>query len=90
MFKRILVSLALSTAAVLAVTLAPGLENRVATSVFPTPPMTSTLSSPVIVRAGQSFTPPQPYTRYERGYGACRSGEGGQADAVFILEEMYV
>jgi hypothetical protein len=92
MLKHILISLALSTAAVFAATPAHAhahrsVERRAATNVFPTPPKTSTLSSPITVKAGQSFTPPQLYTRYERGSGACGSGEGGQADAVFILEE---
>ncbi|RXW19690.1 hypothetical protein EST38_g6161 [Candolleomyces aberdarensis] len=87
MLKRILVSLALSTAAAFAVTPARMIERRGATNVFPNPPTTITLSSPITVKAGQSFTPPQAYTRYERGYGACRDGEGGQADAVFVLEE---
>ncbi|RXW20384.1 hypothetical protein EST38_g5486 [Candolleomyces aberdarensis] len=88
MLKHILVSLTLSAAAVFAANPAHRrIERRAATNVFPTPPTTSTLSSPITVKAGQSFTPPQAYTRYERGAGTCGSGEGGQADAVFILEE---
>lgn len=85
----ILISLVLSTAGVFAATLSPAhmIERRGATNIFPSPPTTVTLSSPIIVKAGQSFTPLQEYTRYERGYGVCRDGEGGQADAVFILEE---
>ncbi|KAJ2922161.1 hypothetical protein H1R20_g14934, partial [Candolleomyces eurysporus] len=87
MLKHILVSLALFTAAIFAITPARMTERRGATNVFPNPPTTITLSSPITVKAGQSFTPLQAYTRYERGYGTCRDGEGGQADAVFILEE---
>lgn len=40
------------------------------------------------IAAGQTFTPSQPYTRYDRGSGACEGQtEGGDADAVFLLEE---
>ncbi|KAJ2914499.1 hypothetical protein MD484_g5900, partial [Candolleomyces efflorescens] len=90
MLKHILLSLAFSTTAVFAANPAHAhrsVERRAATNVFPSPPKTSTLSSPITVKAGQSFTPPELYTRYERGSGSCGSGEGGQADAVFILEE---
>ncbi|KAF8659057.1 hypothetical protein AX16_001929 [Volvariella volvacea WC 439] len=66
----------------------PILERRTATNVFPSPPTTSTLSKPITVAAGQTFTPPQPYTRYDRGSGACNEqAEGGDADAVFLLQE---
>ncbi|KAK7062745.1 hypothetical protein VNI00_000233 [Paramarasmius palmivorus] len=64
------------------------LEPRAATNVFPTPPTTSHLSKPITVKAGTTFTPPQPYTRYDRGSGACKEQqEGGDSDAVFLLEE---
>ncbi|KAI3614317.1 polysaccharide lyase family 3 protein [Moniliophthora roreri] len=64
------------------------LERRTATNVFPTPPTTSHLSKPITVAAGQTFTPSQPYTRYDRGSGACNEqAEGGDSDAVFLLEE---
>jgi len=64
------------------------LERRTATNVFPTPPTTSSLSSPITIGAGATFTPPQAYTRYDRGSGACKGQtEGGDSDAVFLLEE---
>ncbi|CAA7265558.1 unnamed protein product [Cyclocybe aegerita] len=64
------------------------LERREATNVFPNPPTTSSLSKPITVKAGQTFTPPTAYTRYDRGSGACNGqSEGGDADAVFLLEE---
>ncbi|GLB41543.1 putative pectate lyase [Lyophyllum shimeji] len=64
------------------------LERRTATNVFPTPPTTSSLSKPITIAAGQTFTPPQAYTRYDRGSGACQGQtEGGDSDAVFLLEE---
>ncbi|KAJ3507076.1 hypothetical protein NLJ89_g6506 [Agrocybe chaxingu] len=64
------------------------LERRTATNVFPKPPTTSSLSKPITVKAGQTFTPPTAYTRYDRGSGACNGqSEGGDADAVFLLEE---
>ncbi|KAF5327590.1 hypothetical protein D9619_004329 [Psilocybe cf. subviscida] len=63
-------------------------ERRAATNVFPTPPKTSSLSKPIRVAAGQTFTPPVAYTRYDRGAGACNGqSEGGDSDAVFLLEE---
>lgn len=50
--------------------------------------MTSSLSQPFRVAAGTTFNPPIAYTRYDRGLGACRDQvEGGQADAVFLVEE---
>jgi pectate lyase len=64
------------------------LERRTATNVFPTPPTTSSLSAPITVKAGQTFTPASAYTRYDRGSGACNGqNEGGDSDAVFLLEE---
>jgi hypothetical protein len=42
----------------------------------------------MLIKAGQTFTPEQAYTRYDRGSGACGGQtEGGDADAVFLLEE---
>jgi len=64
------------------------LEQRAATNVWPSAPTTSSLSSPITVKAGQTFTPSQAYTRYDRGSGGCNGqSEGGDADAVFLLEE---
>lgn len=64
------------------------LEKRTATNVFPSPPTTSSLSAAMTIKAGQTFTPPTAYTRYDRGSGACTGQkEGGDKDAVFILEE---
>ncbi|KAF9465594.1 pectate lyase C [Collybia nuda] len=64
------------------------IERRTATNVFPTPPTTSSLSKPITVAAGATFTPPQAYTRYDRGSGACTGQtEGGDSDAVFLLQE---
>lgn len=64
------------------------LERRTATNIFPTPPTTSSLSKAITIAAGQTFTPPQAYTRYDRGSGACKGQtEGGDSDAVFLLEE---
>jgi pectate lyase len=55
---------------------------------FPTPPKTSSLSKAVTVVAGKTYTPSNAYTRFDRGSGACNGqSEGGDADAVFILEE---
>jgi hypothetical protein len=40
------------------------------------------------IAAGATFTPSQPYTRFDRGSGACKGQtEGGDSDAVFLLEE---
>ncbi|KAL0954765.1 hypothetical protein HGRIS_003716 [Hohenbuehelia grisea] len=64
------------------------LEKRTATNVFPSPPTTSSLSKAMTIAAGQTFTPPQAYTRFDRGSGACKGqNEGGDSDAVFLLEE---
>ncbi|PFH52896.1 polysaccharide lyase family 3 protein [Amanita thiersii Skay4041] len=71
-----------------AVALANPLQRRTATNVFPSPPTTSSLSKPITVAAGTTFTPPQAYTRYDRGSGACQGqSEGGDSDAVFLLQE---
>ncbi|THU92895.1 pectate lyase C [Dendrothele bispora CBS 962.96] len=64
------------------------IEKRTATNVWPTAPTTSSLSKPITVASGQTFTPSQAYTRYDRGSGACKGqNEGGDSDAVFLLEE---
>ncbi|KAJ7666617.1 pectate lyase C [Mycena polygramma] len=63
-------------------------ERRTATNVFPTPPTTSSLSKAMTIAAGTTFTPTLPYTRFDRGSGACNGQtEGGDADAVFLLNE---
>ncbi|KAF8920098.1 pectate lyase C [Mucidula mucida] len=78
----------LSLVAVAVLASANPLERRAATNVFPTPPTTSSLSSPITVKAGETFTPSSAYTRYDRGSGACSGqAEGGDSDAVFLLEE---
>ncbi|KAG6916264.1 hypothetical protein DXG01_007608 [Tephrocybe rancida] len=85
MFSTKLASLVLLGAAL--VTAEP-IERRTATNVFPTPPTTSSLSKAITVAAGTTFTPPQAYTRYDRGSGACNGqAEGGDSDAVFLLQE---
>ncbi|KAJ6595509.1 pectate lyase C [Mycena vulgaris] len=64
------------------------IERRAATNVFPTPPTTSSLSKAMTIAAGTTFTPPLPYTRFDRGAGACsEQSEGGDSDAVFLLAE---
>ncbi|KAK7058572.1 hypothetical protein VNI00_002208 [Paramarasmius palmivorus] len=61
---------------------------RAASSTFPSPPTTSHLSEPFRIKAGQSYTPSKAYTRFDRGSGSCGGQtEGGDKDAVFILEE---
>ena len=55
---------------------------------MPSSPTASSLSTPITVKAGETFSPEQDYTKYNRGSGACGGQtEGGDADAVFILEE---
>lgn len=39
------------------------------------------------IKAGESFTPDEEYTRYDRGVSCGGQSEGGDKDAVFILEE---
>ncbi|KAK7461364.1 hypothetical protein VKT23_008541 [Stygiomarasmius scandens] len=63
-------------------------EKRTATNVWPKAPTTSSLSKAMTIAAGQTFTPSQAYTRFDRGSGACKGqNEGGDSDAVFLLEE---
>lgn len=45
---------------------------------------TRTNSSPMTVKSGEVFD--CRWARYDRGSGACGSGEGGGADAVFLLQ----
>lgn len=45
---------------------------------------TKTLSAPQRIPAGQVFD--AGWVKYDRGSGACGDGEGGDADAVFLLE----
>ena len=55
---------------------------------MPSSPTSSSLSAPITVKAGETFAPSQPYTKYDRGSGACsEQAEGGDSDAVFLLEE---
>ncbi|PPR01472.1 hypothetical protein CVT24_001876 [Panaeolus cyanescens] len=85
MFSAKFIILAISAAIVAAEPVQ--VERRAASNVFPSPPTTSSLSSAIKVGAGQTFNPPKAFTRYERGSGACSGQtEGGEADAVFILE----
>lgn len=64
------------------------MHRRSATNVFPDPPASVSLSSAKTIAAGKTFEPDEPYTRYDRGSGACSGqSEGGDADAVFLLEE---
>ncbi|KAK0235669.1 pectate lyase C [Armillaria nabsnona] len=67
---------------------APPVHRRSATNEFPDPPASVSLSSAKTIAAGKTFEPDEPYTRYDRGSGACSGqSEGGDADAVFLLEE---
>jgi pectate lyase len=46
------------------------------------------VSKAITVAAGKTYTPAAAYTRFDRGSGACNGqSEGGDADAVFILQE---
>ncbi|KAH8746423.1 pectate lyase F [Diaporthe sp. PMI_573] len=50
----------------------------------PTATTTHTNSAPITVKSGQVFD--CGWARYDRGSGACGSGEGGDADAVFLVQ----
>lgn len=64
------------------------IKKRTATNSFPSSPTSTSLSSPITVAAGATFTPSKSYTKYDRGSGACSGqSEGGDSDAVFLLEE---
>ncbi|CAH0020853.1 unnamed protein product [Clonostachys rhizophaga] len=51
---------------------------------LPTPTSSKSISAPIRIAAGQTFD--AGWVKYDRGSGACNSGEGGDADAVFLLE----
>ncbi|KAF7558215.1 hypothetical protein G7Z17_g201 [Cylindrodendrum hubeiense] len=51
----------------------------------PTPTSEKTISAPITIGAGEVFD--AGWAKYDRGSGACDDGEGGDADAVFLLEE---
>lgn len=61
---------------------APPFEKRAASCTFPSPPRTSTISSPITVTG----TFDGGNVRFDRGSGACEDGEGGDADAVFLIQ----
>lgn len=64
----------------------PTLQNRAASCTFPSPPKTSSLSAAKTIAAGASFDGGN--VRFDRGSGACQGQkEGGDKDAVFIVEE---
>jgi pectate lyase len=64
------------------------LAPRAASSTFPTPPTTSSLSKPLTIKAGTTFTPSKAFTRFDRGSSGCNGqSEGGDSDAVFLLED---
>ncbi|KAF4973860.1 hypothetical protein FZEAL_9178 [Fusarium zealandicum] len=50
---------------------------------LPKPTSTKTNSKPIQIAAGAVFD--AGWAKYDRGSGACNSGEGGSSDAVFIL-----
>ncbi|KAJ7186385.1 pectate lyase-domain-containing protein [Mycena filopes] len=61
---------------------APPFVKRAASCTFPTPPKTSSLSAPITVTGvfdGGNV-------RFDRGAGACTDGEGGDSDAVFLVQ----
>ncbi|KAK0210052.1 polysaccharide lyase family 3 protein [Desarmillaria ectypa] len=61
-------------------------SRRAASCTFPTPPKTSSLSSPMTIKAGGSFDGGN--VRFDRGAGACKEqNEGGDGAAVFLLQE---
>ncbi|KAJ7123773.1 hypothetical protein C8R43DRAFT_40806, partial [Mycena crocata] len=87
--QQLLVSVFLATVSIVqANAMNATIGRRAATNVWPTAPTTSSLSKPMTIAAGTTFTPPVAYTRYDRGSGACNEqAEGGDADAVFLLNE---
>lgn len=50
----------------------------------PTATASHSNSAPITVAAGQTFD--CGWARYDRGSGACEDGEGGDADAVFLVK----
>ncbi|KAF8602437.1 polysaccharide lyase family 3 protein, partial [Ceratobasidium sp. AG-I] len=61
---------------------APPFVKRAASCTFPTPPKTSSLSAPITVTG----TYDGGNVRFDRGSGACVDGEGGDSDAVFLIQ----
>ncbi|CAH0050808.1 unnamed protein product [Clonostachys solani] len=51
---------------------------------LPTPTSSKSISAPIRIAAGQTFD--AGWVKYDRGSGACKDGEGGDSDAVFLLE----
>ncbi|CAG9949159.1 unnamed protein product [Clonostachys rosea f. rosea IK726] len=51
---------------------------------LPTPTSSKTISAPITIGAGETFD--AGWVKYDRGSGACEDGEGGDSDAVFLLE----
>ncbi|KAG8911256.1 hypothetical protein FRC02_006700, partial [Tulasnella sp. 418] len=70
---------------VLAIPNPPAIDKRAASCTFPSPPKTSTLSAPKRIAKGTTFDGGN--VRFDRGKGTCGGGEGGDADAVFLLED---
>lgn len=52
--------------------------------VLPKSNSSKSLTEPQYIAAGETFDGHM--TKYDRGSGACTSGEGGEADTVFVLE----
>lgn len=50
----------------------------------PTATASHSISAPITVAAGQTFD--CGWARYDRGSGACEDGEGGDSDAVFLVQ----
>ena len=65
---------------------ARALEERAASScTWPSPSKSTTISSPITVKKGQTFDGKN--VRYETKGGCNGQSEGGDKDAVFLLEE---
>ncbi|KAF7362824.1 Pectate lyase H [Mycena venus] len=60
------------------------MQRRTATNVFPTLLTTSSLSKAMTIAAGATFTPAQPYTRFDRGSGACKGQSSCTLDQVYF------
>lgn len=52
---------------------------------LPTASGSKSLTEPQYIAAGETFD--AEWVKYDRGSGACGSGEGGEADTVFVLED---
>lgn len=61
---------------------APPFVKRAASCTFPSPPRTSSISAPITVTG----TFDGGNVRFDRGSGACTGGEGGDSDAVFLIQ----